>query len=326
MTVLLLLWSALKLSRIAGHDSKWASLIVFFLILTFGPTFLTLSLGQNSTLLLVAALIAGEYALTNRAAPLVLAGLTWAMSIVAKLFPLLWLVILPLLGRWRFLLLTVAIAVALNGVVYLYSPQASQDYWTVFLRSQMTEYSDEGGIDNQSLVSWFLRLGRRQTYDLTGMTVENRHLVVWNPPWEVPVGVLTSAAYALLFVTSVPVLFVIWRNRRSAPDGAIFLWLLFTSLLVPHMVRYNHVLLLPAMAWLWSRGIGGRVAVCLAYFLTGADRLTHLWAILLPTPLAPLASGCGIVAAFGLVGTMVWYLWPNRRDATGVAESKVSHL
>lgn len=48
---------------IAGYQRKsiWLAIIAFFTVLTFGPHFLTLTLGQNSFLLLLAALYIGFY-------------------------------------------------------------------------------------------------------------------------------------------------------------------------------------------------------------------------------------------------------------------------
>jgi len=79
------------------------------------------------------------------------------------------------------------------------------------------------------------------------------------------------------------------------------------------------VLLLPAMAWLWGhslsegdgRGKWQRRVVVVAYALVGLSRLTHLWAMLLPAPWGPLASGFGMYAVFLLGAAIVVTVWPS---------------
>ena len=310
LLVMLVAWSASRLTEFAGYRSLAVKFIVFLLVITFGPTFLTLSLGQNSILLLVAVLLAADYLRTSQARYFVLTSFSWALAILAKLFPVLWFGILLLLGRIRLLVVIAAFVLLISGIAQWVAPVAGADYWTSFFGAQMTQYSDEGGIDDQSLVSWFLRIGRPQTYNLSGISVENQHRIEWDPPWNLSSATLILGAYVVLAVVTVLVVYVIWRQRGGDPEGMLFLWVLLTTLLVPHMVRYNHVLLLPAMAWLWQKGKAARVAVCLAYALTGADRLTHLWALLAPAPLAAFASGFGIVATFMLLGASVKTMWP----------------
>lgn len=116
-------------------------------------------------------------------------------------------------------------------------------------------------------------------------------------------------------------LIVLFRTGPAQAEGAFYLWVLYWLLPFPHTERYNHVLLLPAMAWLWARSETfahrsetlaqrGRNLVILAYFLAGLSRLTHLWAILLPAPWGPLASGFGLYAVLLLGGGTVALLWP----------------
>jgi hypothetical protein len=75
------------------------------------------------------------------------------------------------------------------------------------------------------------------------------------------------------------------------------------------MERYNHALLLPAMAWLWGRGCGSRNAVVAAYALSGLSRFTHLFAFVLPSPWAPLATGVGLYSVLLVGASVARALW-----------------
>jgi len=71
------------------------------------------------------------------------------------------------------------------------------------------------------------------------------------------------------------------------------------------MARYNHTLLLPAIAWLWGQGESGQRFAVVGYFLAGLARLTHLWVLLLPWPWGPLATGFGVMAVLTLMFGMI---------------------
>ena len=44
------------------------------------------------------------------------------------------------------------------------------------------------------------------------------------------------------------------QEFMSQTKGLLYLLVLFSLLPIPHMERYNHVAVLPAMAWLWRWG------------------------------------------------------------------------
>jgi hypothetical protein len=100
-------------------------------------------------------------------------------------------------------------------------------------------------------------------------------------------------------------------SRPSEAEGGFYLWVLYALLSFPHIERYNHALLLPAMAWIWGRHDGQRVVVLIAYCLAGLSRLNHLWAVLLPAPWGPLASGFGVAAVLLLGGVLAASLSPR---------------
>ncbi len=117
----------------------------------------------------------------------------------------------------------------------------------------------------------------------------------WNPPWAVEPAYLTAVAYGLLGALGLAVAGVVWRAGPHEPEAVFYLWVLYALLPVPHTMRYNHVLLLPAIAWLWGRGAQARWYASAGYCLAALSRLTHVWAVL-PAPWGPLTSGFGVVA------------------------------
>jgi hypothetical protein len=117
--------------------------------------------------------------------------------------------------------------------------------------------------------------------------------------------------YILLALLVLPCLFLLLRALPEQYEPAFYLWVLYGLIALLHIERYNHVLLLPAMAWLWNRGRWQRIVVVVAYALVGLSRLTHLWAMLLPAPWGPLAAGFGTYAVFLLGAAIVANLWPS---------------
>ena len=84
-------------------------------------------------------------------------------------------------------------------------------------------------------------------------------------------------------------------------------------MVLPHVERYNHVLLLPALAWLWGQGGDMRLASAVAYGMLAISRLNHLWLIAFSYPWAPLLSGAGLGAALVVLVSTGYALarWPS---------------
>jgi hypothetical protein len=306
-----IIWSAMALAQLAGYKGWKEKAVILFLAVTFGPVFLNLTLGQNGVFLLVAALIIGQALRVRTWITSLLAALAWVPAVGAKLSPLIWIGALPLLQRWRLFVLAILILLLVLGLASLLTPTASRDYWLRFLPERIFSYSEEVGIDDQSLVAWLDRLGRPHTFGVPGLSVTQQHTVIWSPPWSVDPHVIRLGGYFLVALLALIPIAALLRVGPAQAEGAFYLWVLYGLLIFPHTERYNHVLLLPAMAWLWSRGGPGRTLVILTYFLVGLSRLTHLWAILLPAPWGPLASGFGLYAVFLLGGGMAISLLVN---------------
>ncbi len=301
----LAIWSAFLLARTAGWEEWPEKGILLLLVLTFGPVFLTLTLGQNSLFLLIAALVTGHSFCSERGYRFLGVTISWILATSAKLFPLIWLPALLLLRRWRWAAFVTVALLLFWGWTYLLTPTVSQDYWSRFLPGRSLLFTEQVGIDDQSLIAWLDRLGRPHTFDVPGLSLSRQHTVVWSPPWSVSPSWIRRVGFTLITLIAIPVMAVLLRSGPTAAEGAFYLWVLYGLLLFPHMERYNHVLLLPAMAWLWKRGRYGHHLVILAYFFTGLSRLTHLWAILLPAPWGPLCSGFGLYAVLLLMTGMI---------------------
>lgn len=301
--------SAIALAQLAGYQEWRHRRMVFLLVLTFGPMFLDLSLGQNSFFLLAVALVIGQALRTGAEDSPLSAALAGGLAVGAKLFPLIWLGALPLLRRHRLFISTTLVVLVVLGLPFLLAPAVSQDYWLHYLPKRVFSVTERVGLDDQSLAAWLDRLGRPHTFQVPGLSVTQRHTVAWSPPWALNPKVLRWGGYSLAALLGLIPLTVLLQASPVEGEGAFYLWVLYGLLLFPHIERYNHVLLLPAMAWLWGRGNLGRNLVILAYLLTGLSRLTHLWAILLPSPWGPLASGFGLYTVLLLGGGMAVFLW-----------------
>jgi hypothetical protein len=289
--------------------------------LTFGPVFLDLTLGQNSLYLLAAVLVIGGAVRTRAGRASWPSALTAGLAVGAKLFPLLWLGALVLLRRWRLLAWSMAAALLILGAAFFLLPDGNRDYWSTFLVGRITTASEYTGLEDQSLGALLDRVGRPQTFQASGLRVTQVQTIVWTPPWNLDAQVIRGLRYALLLLLALAPMVVLWWGMPEEAEGAFYLWVLYVLVLLPHMERYNHVLLLPAMAWLWGRGGWRRDLSILAYLGAGLSRLTHLWAILLPAPWGPLASGFGLYTVFLLgcgLTTCLWPrgLWANRRIGT----------
>jgi hypothetical protein len=290
----LLTWSALKLSRLTGAHTGLQKMGVWLAAVTFGPVVLDLMLGQNSLLLLAAAIATGETLRLGRLE--IRSGVMLGLSAVGKVFPAAWLAVPLLLSRWKLAATSILLAGALAGIVSVRYPGPSRDYWRRFLPSVGKATAVQGDLDDQSLVAWMQRLGRSQSYTVAGLSVQNRSDVHWEVPWYLsPTAIYRAGAVASTALVCFAFLLV-FRFGRGRPELAFYLWVMVVLLVVPHMMRYNHTLLLLAAAWLWGAGGHGKTFAAFSYLFAGLSRLNHLWALLLPAPWGPLASGCGAIA------------------------------
>lgn len=307
--VVLIAWSTLHLARIARLSDTRSRVLLFVLVLTFGPVFLTLSLGQNSLFLLIAVLIVGDTVRRYREAFHIPAVLATTVAVGAKVIPLIWLAALVLLDRWR-LAVAIALAVLFSfGLDAWLHRSAHEDYWLHFLPDRAAFYSEEGGLEDQSLFAWLDRLGRPHTFQIVVLHLREAYHVNWSPPWSIDPDTLRWTAYGLAAMLAVALLILLRQIGPADVEGSFYLWVLVGLLAFPHTDRYNHVLLLPAMAWLWGRGGQGRLMAIVAYALAALSRLTHVWA-LLPAPLGPLAAGFGLYTVLFLGGGMISCLRP----------------
>ncbi len=311
-----LVWSTLALARIAGVTGWLQRSLLGVLVITFGPIVLSLTLGQSSTLLLATVLFVCD-SFEIKSPVIRLATLAaWIPAISTKLFPIGWLPIFLMRRQWQELILATMGVVLAVGLSFLLLPVVSRDYFLAFLPNQIGRFSADFGLDDQSLLAWLTRLGQSTTLQTPGWTVTETHLAQWTPPWDVAPELIQNLGYGFLVAIALAIAVragaVFVNKGRSALDLEIwfFLWVLFTLLPFPHTERYNHVLLLPALAWLWGQGALGRRYAVMGYFLTALSRLTHLWVLILPWPLAPVLTGSGVVAVLCL-GVGVWQLLPT---------------
>lgn len=302
LNLALLAWCVWELTRLAGCTAPFKRLLGAGLVLTFGPVFLDLTLGQTSILLLAACLVVGQALARPSRTGVLTTGTAHGIAFGAKVFPLAWAGMLFLLRRWRMAVVSVLCSLLVILVGYAVAPEASAQYWSQTLLVRITASSETPGIDDQSLISWLDRWLLPQEYSVPGLRVNELTRVTWTPPWPLSRTVSHALGYGLLSLMTAAVLYVAWRAPNDQHHGAYFLWVLCMLILLPHMERYNHSLLLPAMAWLWARGSRQRGLVVIAYALAGLARLNHLWVIALPAPWAPLATGFGVVAALLLMG------------------------
>jgi hypothetical protein len=301
---------------VAGLSGLRATLLVLPFAVTFGPVFLNLTTGQNGLVILLAALLAGRYlARAGGGACTVIA--VWALAVAAKIYPVLWAAALPFLRRWR-LLASLAIACASMFVLIAWRyPEANRDYWYGYLVQRSQEVEQGVSPDDQSLQARIALMGKTNTICFSGMDPFTKYDKVWRSPWELSLAAVRNLSFAAALAL-LTIVIVVWvrADRVLNGEGLFYMIVALALLPIPHMERYNHVLLLPAMAWLWRRGGGYRWLTVIAYCLAGLSRLNHLWAILLSWPLGPLATG-GCAYAAVIVGGGIAYAVTARRGRAG---------
>ncbi|MBC7260665.1 MAG: DUF2029 domain-containing protein, partial [Chloroflexi bacterium] len=253
LNLVLLAWAALALSQIMGWQGWKKRLFLFVLVLTFGPVFLDLTLGQTSIVLLVASLVVGRSLGSQRRVASFVAAVANGFAAGAKFFPLAWLAVFPFLRRWRETVLTVVVVAGIFTLGFLATPAGSRGYAQHFMERLSTS-SEVPSLDDQALIAWLDRLGRPLTFEVPGLNPKQRKAIAWTPPWALETGTIRLTGYILLTLLTVPYLLLLMRIPPEQHAGAFYLWGLYCLLGLLHMERYNHVLLLPAMAWLWGRG------------------------------------------------------------------------
>lgn len=301
----LLALCTLWLADSAGLRGWQRRLGLFLVVVTFGPVFLDLSIGQTSVALLVLALLIGrQLRRGGRRATWIGAGAT-ALAAAIKLYPLFWAGAFLFLRRWRLILATLALVVLGSALLFLAFPEPSRTYLFVELPDRVTSATDQVGIDDQALTAWLDRIFQPQIHAVQGLSTSDTTGVTWTPWFTLDATVLRIVGLGVVALVTAAAAWVIWRHGGPAPEEAFYLWLLVGLLAFPHIERYNHALLLPAMAWLWPLGRRAQLIVLVAYLLTGLARLTHFWVVALPGPLAALASGFGVFAALLLYGALL---------------------
>lgn len=295
LLVLMVAWSAVTLAQLAGCRGWKQMLAVTLLVLTFGPVMLGMTLGQTGPVLLCAALAIGTALRRDRGHAR--AAAFWAFAVAAKLFPAAWLAALPLTRRWRLLGAFIVTGLLAAILVATFTPTSTRSYVHRMPGITANLFTDKLGLDDQSLGAWVQRVGRPHRFLVHGVFLDKQRELRWALPWSIAPARLRAFGILLVGALAVVILFVILGTGVREPEGAFYLWVLYTLLAVPHMERYDHVLLLPAMAWLWPRGPHQRTLVLGSYVLAAFSRLNHLWAGFLPGLLAALASGFGTCAA-----------------------------
>lgn len=301
--IILTIVSTGMLMSVAGMGTTPVkSAAVFLLIVTFGPVFLNLTLGQNGLFLLLAALLTGRLLRPEKSAHPFGAVSSWLVAFSTKVFPVIWISPLPFLRRWKLFFLSLACLVAANLAIHALYPAASHDYWARLFFHQSSSYIGFSDMDDQSLLAAVDRVSRPQTFNVAGLSVHRFHNVRWSPPYTLSVAAVFGIAAFLCLALGVFYLILLVRLKKDREEEILFyLFVLLSLAAVPHMERYNHVLALPALAWLWRQAGGYRTVVCITYLLFGLSRLNHLWALTLPFPLAAFAvsSGLGAVVLTG---------------------------
>lgn len=294
----LLFWISNQLAALAGYSGRWGTLLLFPVVVTFGPVFLDLTLGQVSIVLLAMALLIGRLLVQPAPRTMLLAGVVTMAAAMIKVYPLVWMGIFAVNRRWQSVAAGLIFLIIGSGLVVLWGRGDTLVDWGGHLYDRILAANDQPSVDDQSLSAWLDRIGRPQTYAVPGLIATASEPVTWHLPWSVDATILRWSGYILALLAGSAVLGFLWRWREHNLQAGFYLWLLVGLIAFPHIERYNHTLLLPAMAWLWSQSERARLLTCVAYFLSALARLTHLWVRILPAPWAPILTGSGLFAVF----------------------------
>lgn len=299
--LILVVYCHVVIMRIAGYKNWKVVALTLPITLTFGPLFLNLTLGQNGIFLLLSVLLMGK-TLKNGSGYLEISALvTWVVAVGAKIYPVLWIGCLPLFKRWRTFAIAIVLVTATFGFLALLEPEINFHYWFTFLPNQTREFASRVSIDDQSLCGFLTRIGTSNSYTFPGLDIKDSHEVTWYLPWNFSTQSIRYFSSVLILILGGWLMFSWIRNNTKDPDGILYSLALYSLLLFPHMERYNHILALPAMAWLWKQKTLYRNLTVVAYGMFGLSRLNHLW-VLFPSPIGPLLSG------FGLFGVLILML------------------
>jgi hypothetical protein len=309
------------LVRIAGYRDWRIVTATLPITVTFGPMFLNLTLGQNAGILLLSALIMGEFLKNRSQFSKVLWVPLWILAVAGKLFPVLWLGCRSLIARPRAFFFAAGFCLAtFLGMVWL-KPAVNNSYWRHYIIGRAQLYTQEGpSIDDQALSAYLSRITKSGSFTIQGLNIHEKHKVIWKLPWEFSNQTIYGMSTASVVLMGMWLLYSWIRSRNRSPDGELYSLILFTLIFFPNMQRYNHVLALPAMSWLWQRGPRGRNLAIAAYAVFALSRLNHVWAIYLPSTLAMIVSGFGLFGVLILfIGVTCSFLMPNREEPLHIA-------
>lgn len=306
----LALLAARWLAELAGLRGRRAWGVAALLTLTYGPLVLDMSLGQVSVVLLTCALLWLRGKDEQR---LRWSSLALAVATGLKLFPVTWLgaaLLSPWQARKTALRYSLAALMALALLSVVLMPTPTYDYAKDVLFGRVSSASAMPGVDDQSLLAWAVRLTQPQRFVLHGVEASAQRVVSWTPRNVVPYPAVVGVVAALLTLLGVAALAALLQAREETQRlGAWSAWLVLGLIALPHMERYNHVLLLPALAWLWGARPQRRGWVIGAYVMEGLARLTHAFAGAFPFPLAAWMTGWGLYAALLIFGVVVIESW-----------------
>ncbi len=297
-----------KLAAVRGMNQR---LGLGILVLTFGPVVLDISLGQTSIVLLAGALAIGQ--LLDRRSRISEwgIGIIQALLVGVKLFPVIWLGAFVLLHRWRMVGLCFLLTAGILSSLWVAYPPANRLYWQGFLGGRLESALTAPGIDDQSLTACLQRLMLSERYIVPALRPEVRDTIQWQPPLTIFPAWPRYISHAISIILLLQCAFLLWRLPGGDLQAGFFLWLVLGLVILAHIERYNHALLLPALAWLWGRGQHTHSLVIAVYFLCGISRLNHLWVIALHYPWAAVISAAGL----GAVVLAGWAIANEMRSA-----------
>lgn len=300
--------SHVMMMRIAGYTRWKAIALAFPITLTFGPLFLNLTIGQNGIVLLLAMLLLAKLLQKRGITYELLSAVIWIVAGAAKIFPVLWLACLLPLKRWRALACAVGLGTVALVLMFLAWPDISTSYVLEFLPRRLEYKTTMLDVNDQSILTYVRRIGASGSYIVHGLDARDHQVRSYTLPWELSAQTMVVISILVLLAIACLMIWAWSRYRPQSADIVLYVTVLFVMLAFPHMQRYNHVLAMPPMAWLWgAKHLPYRRLAVAAYGLFALSRLNHLWARL-PAPIGPFATGFGLlgvlVLLFGLIHAM----------------------